>query len=252
MVLIVVNATALGLETSESVTSAVGPQLRAFEQTVVAIFCLEVLLRIYAHRTNFFRDPWSVFDFIVVAITLAPASETFSVLRALRVLRVLRLVSAIPRLRRVVAALLHAVPGVASVGVLLLIVFYVFAVISTKLFGQEFPDWFGTVGKSMYSLFQIMTLESWSMGIVRPVMEVEPWAWLVFVAFILLSSFTVLNLFIAIIIDSMQAMHHSEKEHTVDEVSSVVHHEHELRSAEYQELRQELAEIKEMVSRMAR
>ena len=130
-------------------------------------------------------------------------------------LRVLRLVSAVPRLRRIVAALLHAVPGVAAIGALLMLVFYVFAVITTKLFGSAFSDWFGTIGESMFTLFQIMTLESWSMGIVRPVMEAYSWAWIVFVAFIVLSSFTVLNLFIAIIIDSMQSLHDSEKEETV-------------------------------------
>ncbi len=247
MVLIVFNAIALGLETSPSVTAVMGQTLYYFDTAVIIIFCIEVTLRIYAHRRSFFRDPWSLFDLIVVVITLVPSSDSFSVLRSLRVLRVLRLVSAVPRLRRVVAALLHAVPGVASVAALLLIVFYVFAVISTKLFGQEFPVWFGTVGGSMYSLFQIMTLESWSMGIVRPVMEVFPWAWIVFVTFIMLSSFTVLNLFIAIMIDSMQAMHREEHEQTVGEVRAAVHEEHELRESEFQELRRELAEIKALL-----
>ena len=247
MALIVLNAIALGLETSERASEHLGPLLQSFDEFVVAIFCVELVLRLYAHGPKFFRDPWSVFDFLVVAITLAPASESLSVLRALRVLRVLRLVSAVPRLRRVVAALLHAVPGVMWVAVLLMLVFDVFAVISTKLFGDSFEDWFGTIGASMYSLFQIMTLESWSMGIVRPVMEVYPWAWAVFVAFIVLSSFTVLNLFIAIIIDSMQSMQRDERDQTIEGVADVVHDEHRLRSEEYRQLQQELAEIKALL-----
>ena len=251
MALIVVNAVTLGLETSPTVMALIGPELMVFDSIVIVVFTVEIALRIFAHGARFFRDPWSVFDFIVVGITLAPASDSFSVLRALRVLRVLRLVSAVPRLRRIVAALLHAVPGVGAIGALLLLVFYVFAVITTKLFGASFPDWFGTVGASMYSLFQIMTLESWSMGIVRPVMEVHSWAWIVFVCFIVLSSFTVLNLFIAIIIDSMQTLHETEQQQTVGEMTEVVHDEHRQRTAEYEELRRELQEIRRLLREKA-
>ena len=247
MVLIVINAFTLGAETSPTVMGMVGPQLLIFDQIVIVIFCVELVLRIYAHGLSFFRGSWNIFDFIVVAITLAPSNDSLAVLRSLRVLRVLRLVSAVPRLRRIVAALLHAVPGVGAIGALLLLVFYVYAVITTKLFGVVFPDWFGSIGASMYTLFQVMTLESWSMGIVRPVMEVYPWAWVVFVAFIVMSSFTVLNLFIAIIIDSMQTLHETEKHETVDELSGVVHDEHRQLAIEFGELRHDMQEIKELL-----
>lgn len=247
MALIVVNAFTLGMETSPTVMAVIGPLLHMFDKIVIVIFCVEIVLRLYAHGPRFFRDPWSVFDFIVVAITLTPSNDSLSVLRSLRVLRVLRLVSAIPRLRRIVAALLHAVPGVGAIGALLMLVFYVFAVITTKLFGAAFPDWFGTIGGSMFTLFQIMTLESWSMGIVRPVMETYSWAWAVFVSFIFLSSFTVLNLFIAIIIDSMQTLHEKEQQETVGEVADVVHDEHRRRAMEFEELKREMREIKTLL-----
>ena len=247
MILIVINAFTLGAETSPTVMGLIGPQLLIFDKIVIVVFCVELLLRIYAHGLSFFRGAWNIFDFIVVAITLVPSNDSLAVLRSLRVLRVLRLVSAVPRLRRIVAALLHAVPGVGAIGALLLLVFYVYAVISTKLFGAAFPDWFGSIGDSMYTLFQIMTLESWSMGIVRPVMEVYSWAWMVFVAFIVMSSFTVLNLFIAIIIDSMHTLHETEQHETVDEVSGVVHGEHRQRAMEFEELRREMQEIKELL-----
>ena len=247
LALIVISAVVLGMETSGRLMAIAGTGFDVFDRIVVVVFVVELLLRIFAHGLRFFRDPWNLFDFVVVSVTLVPATDALLVLRSLRVLRVLRLVSAIPRLRRIVAALLHAVPGVASVCSLLAIVFYVFSVISTKLFGSAFPDWFGTIGESMYSLFQIMTLESWSMGLVRPVMEVYPWAWVVFVTFIMLSSFTVLNVFIAIIIDSMQTMHRYENEQTVADVGGIVHDEHRMRSEEYLELKRDLIEIKQML-----
>jgi voltage-gated sodium channel len=207
---IVANAITLGLETSPRVMGEVGPLLHALDTTFLTIFVVEIGAKLYARGWSFWRDPWNVFDFLVVAIALVPAAGPFSVLRALRVLRVLRLVSVIPRMRFIVEALLAALPGIASIGALLSLIFYIFAVMATSLFGGTHPDWFGSVGDSLFTLFQIMTLESWSMGIVRPVMEVHPWAWAFFVAFILASSFTMLNLFIAVIVDTMQSLHDEE------------------------------------------
>jgi voltage-gated sodium channel len=246
-----VNSVTLGLETSPTVMAAAGDQLHMLDNAILAIFVVELALRIFGHGPRFFRDPWGLFDFTIVAIALAPASEAFSVLRALRILRALRLISGVPRLRRVVGALLGAVPGIGAVAGLLLLIFYVFSVIGTKLYGQSFPQWFGTVGESMYSLFQIMTLESWSMGIVRPVMEVHPSAWAFFVPFIIVSSFTVLNLFIAIIVDSMQTMHEAERAETVEEVTGevakVVYAEGDVLAAEIARLRQEVGELKTLL-----
>jgi voltage-gated sodium channel len=203
--LIVLNAVTLGLETSATVMAAVGPVLLAIDKAILAVFVVEIALRLYVHRLRFFRDPWSLFDFTIVAVALMPASGPFSVLRALRILRVLRLVSMVPSLRRVVTGLVNALPGMGSIILLLGIVFYVASVMATELFGDAFPDWFGSVGLSAYSLFQIMTLESWSMGIVRPVMEVFPHAWAFFVPFILSTTFVVLNLFIGVVVSAMQA-----------------------------------------------
>lgn len=207
---IVVNAITLGLETSSGAMSAAGGVIRAVDAICLAIFVVEIAVKLFAHGPAFFRDPWNVFDFVVVGVALVPASGPFAVLRALRVLRVLRLVSVLPRLRFIVEALLAALPGIGAIGTLLALIFYVAAVMATSLFGASFPEWFGSVGDSLYTLFQVMTLESWSMGIVRPVMEVHPWAWVFFVSFILLSSFTILNLFIAVIVDTMQTLHDRE------------------------------------------
>ena len=201
---ILIHSVTLGLETSPAVMQVMGPLLLAIDHIILTIFVAEIAARLYTFRLAFFRDPWSIFDFAIVAIALIPASGPFQVLRALRVLRVLRLISIVPSLRRVIGGLIAALPGMGSIIILLFMLFYVSAVMATKLYGATFPDWFGNLGASTYSLFQIMTLESWSMGIVRPVMEVHPYAWLFFVPFILLSTYSVLNLFIGVIVSAMQ------------------------------------------------
>ncbi|HEV7346675.1 MAG TPA: ion transporter [Devosia sp.] len=201
---ILLNSLVLGLETDAGLMARFGPVLRALDAVLLTVFVIEIALRIYAFGPRFFRDPWSVFDFAVVAIALVPASGPFQVLRALRILRALRLVSTLPALRRVVGGLLAALPGMSSIVVLMAMLFYVAAVMATNLFGASFPDWFGSLGASLYTLFQVMTLESWSMGIVRPVMEAFPFAWMFFVPFILLSTYAILNLFIGVIVSAMQ------------------------------------------------
>jgi voltage-gated sodium channel len=209
MTVIIVNAAVIGLETVPSVNEPYGPILVALDTIAIAIFVAEIAAKLIVYRHRFFASGWNVFDLVIVAAALIPASREFSVLRALRILRVLRLISVIPKMRQVVQGLLSAIPAMGSVILLLALIFYVFATMATKLFGERFPDWFGSIGASLYSLFQIMTLESWSMGIVRPVMEQYPAAWIFFVPFILITSFVVLNLFIAIIVN---AMHESQDE----------------------------------------
>ena len=215
VVLIVLNAITLGLETSATVMSKAGGIITLLDGIILSIFVIEITLRIVGRGTEFFKDPWSIFDFSVVSIALVPAGSDYAVLRALRVLRVLRLLSMVPQMRRVVSALLAAIPGLSSIILVLILIFYVFAVMATNLFAADHPEWFGTIGHSMYTLFQIMTLESWSMGIVRPLMETHPYAWIFFVPFILVATFTMLNLFIAIIVNAMQSQTEQETEKTV-------------------------------------
>ncbi len=209
--LILLNAAILGLETVTSIMDRVGPLLLAVDGAILAVFVVELLAKLVYRRLAFFRSGWNWFDLIVVGIALVPSGGPLSVLRALRVLRVLRLLSVVPSMRNVVEALLRALPGLGSVGALIFLIFYVGAVLTTNLFGATFPQWFGDIGGSMYSLFQIMTLESWSMGIVRPVMEVHPQAWLFFVPFILATTFAVLNLLVGIIVDAMQSQHKADQ-----------------------------------------
>ncbi len=207
---ILFNAVVLGLETSDTVMSRFGWLIHFLDSACLTIFVVEILLKLVAQDMRFFRSGWNVFDFVIVGIALVPAAQSLSVLRALRILRVLRVVSAAPRLRRVVEGFVQALPGMGSVFLLMAIVFYIGSVIATKLFGDAFPEWFGDLGLSAYSLFQIMTLESWSMGIVRPVMEVFPYAWVFFVPFIMVTTFAVVNLLVGLIVNSMQDAHQED------------------------------------------
>lgn len=248
LALIVINAVILGLETSTSVMQAAGRWILLIDQIILAVFVAELSLRLFVHRLAFWRDPWSVFDFSVVAIALVPATGPLAVLRALRVLRVLRMLTIVPSMRRVVGALLSAIPGLSSIALVLLLVFYVFGVIATHLFGVLFPDWFGHLGRSLYTLFQVMTLESWSMGIARPVMEQVPWAWAFFIVFILFATFTMLNLFIAIIVNAMQTFQESEHQRTLESVAQVEKSAEQALHQEVKNLREELREIKTMLT----
>ncbi len=203
---ILLNAVVLGLETSAEVMAESGLVLRVIDRACLGFFAVELGLRFIAYRGRFWRSGWNVFDFLVVAVALVPAAGPWAVLRSLRVLRVLRLLTVVPQLRRVVAAFLHAIPGLLGVIAVMAVFFYTSAVLATRLFGESHPAWFGGLGASLYSLFQIMTLESWSMGIVRPVMEQHPWAWAFFIPFIIIATFTILNLFIGIIVSTMQEL----------------------------------------------
>ncbi len=224
---ILFNAVILGLETSNTVMAVAGPLILMLDTVCLAIFVGELALKIFAQGARFFRNGWNLFDFVIVGIALVPAAQGLSVLRALRILRILRVVSAVPSLRRVVEGLLTALPGMGSVFLLMSIIFYIGAVMATKLFGglcaactpeqtALFQEWFGTLGRSLYSLFQIMTLESWSMGIVRPVQEVYPYAWAFFVPFIMVTTFAVVNLIVGLVVNSMQDAHSEESNAATD------------------------------------
>src|SRR5262245_40670306 len=211
MTLIVVNAVTLGLETSQAMTARWGTLLRVLDQAILAVFVIELLGRMALQRAAFFRDGWNVFDFLVIGISLAPATDAFTVLRALRVLRLLRLVTLVPSLRRVVGGLIGALPGMGSILLLIALIYYVCAVMAVNLFGEEFPALFGTLGASLFTLFTIMTLEGWVDGVVKPIMEKHPHAWLFFIPFIIGTTFTILNLFIGIIVNAMQSEHAKEE-----------------------------------------
>jgi voltage-gated sodium channel len=253
MALIVANAVILGLETSKSVMASYGRVLEILDHIILAVFVIEIAARVIVHRFAFFRDPWSVFDFIVIGIALVPATETFSVLRSLRVLRVLRLITGVPTLRRVVAGLLAALPGMGSIVLLIGLIYYVFAVMATKLFGGDYPHLFGTLADSLFTLFTVMTLEGWVNDVAKPVMEKHPYAWIFFISYIVVTTFMVLNLFIGVVVNAMQA--EASKAEAVERAAEreMIQEEAAPILAEVKSLRTELAQLRaELAGRRAR
>ncbi|MFU8898712.1 voltage-gated sodium channel [Roseinatronobacter thiooxidans] len=217
IVVIIFNAILLGMETSDTLMGFAGPLILGLDAACLSIFVVELVLKFHAQRGKFWRSGWNIFDFLIVGISLVPGAQGFSVLRALRILRLLRVVSVSPNLRRVVEGFIKALPGMGSVFLLMGMLFYIGAVMATKLFKETFPEWFGDLGNSAYTLFQIMTLESWSMGIVRPVMEAYPYAWAFFVPFIMVTTFAVVNLLVGLIVNSMQDAHAAESNQATED-----------------------------------
>lgn len=204
--LIIINAVTLGMETSQSLMAKYGGWFHVFDVLVVTIFAVEILLKLYAYRLPFFKVGWNVFDFIIVAISLIPHAEGLAILRSLRILRLLRLITLVPQMRNVVGALFHAIPGMASVIGILFVIMYVFSVLGSQFFGTHesaaLQGYFGDVNHSMYTMFQLMTLDDWT-DVANETMVYYPWSWAYFVPFIILTSFAVLNLFIGIIVDAL-------------------------------------------------
>ncbi|MGM0534426.1 MAG: ion transporter [Campylobacterota bacterium] len=231
--LIILNGITLGIATSADMMADFGTLIIWLDLLIITVFTVEIALRIYAYKGAFFKDPWSLFDFFVVAISLVPANAGLSILRVLRVLRLFRLLTVVPQMRLIIGALIGVIPGIFSVSMVLLLFFYVFAIMATNLFGGEFPQWFGTLGSSMFTLFQIMTLESWSMGIARPVMETYPYAWIFFVIYILLVTFIMVNLFIGLVVDAIFTIKEHDKQETQQSGTD--------------RLREEISELKSLV-----
>ena len=209
--LIVASAVLLGLETLRQLPPEVLSAIHLANRVILWVFVVELTLRIVAYRGAFFREGWNLFDLAIVLAATLPPPGALQALRALRILRALRLVSAVPSLRRVVEGLLAAIPGLASIIVLMLVLIYVGAVMATHLYRDIDPEHFGTLGASLFTLFQIMTLEGWP-DIARGVIAEQPWAWVFFTGYILVATFMVLNLFIGVVVSAMQSSIEDELE----------------------------------------
>ena len=244
--LILMNAAMLGMETVPILMQNYSDILHRLDHIILGIFVVEIALKLYAFGWRFFTNGWNIFDFFIVGIALMPSSGVFSVLRILRVFRVLRLISLMSPLRFVVEALLRALPGISSIFVLLLIIYYTFAVIATTVFGPEFPQWFGTLARTMYTLFQVMTLEGWA-EIAHSIMTKFPYAWVFFILFILIVTFTMLNLFVAIMVNTMQTLQERRQRQMRSAIENATHSESERLQYEIRLLRAEIGELKALL-----
>jgi len=245
---IIFNGITMGLETSKGFMAEYGSLIHILDTVVITIFTIEITMRIYVHKLPFFKNGWNLFDFTIVAISLIPSSAGFEILRILRVFRLFRLVTVVPQMRKIVLALVSVIPGMISIAGLLMLLFYIFAIMATQLYAQTFPEWFGSLGESFYTLFQIMTLESWSMGIVRPIMEQHPYAWVFFIPFIFIVTFIMINLIIAIVVDAMNELKDDEQTHIIDEI----HNSEDHTKVEVEKLRVEIKELKELIIKQSK
>jgi voltage-gated sodium channel len=213
--LILLNALILGLETVPELKQQFGTLLSLASTLILALFILEVIIKLIAVAPQFgkyFGNGWNLFDFSIVVLSLIPLSSEYAMIaRLFRLLRVLRLISTIPQLRLIVSTLIRSIPGMAHVMILLLLLFYVYAITGYHLFHQAIPEHWGTLGKSLLTLFTISTLEGWA-DLLKACMEVTPFAWIYFISFIILSTFIIINLFIAIVLDNMEKAKHETLE----------------------------------------
>jgi voltage-gated sodium channel len=240
--LIIFNSITIGMETSDAIMHSFGRTLLLIDKIILAIFVIEILLKLYAYRLGFFKSGWNVFDFTIVAVALLPASGALAVLRSLRIFRSLRLIKNLPRLRFIVESLLLSLPSIGWIFILLTLVFYVFSVIGTKLFGPSYPEWFGNIWASMFSLFQIMTLEGWA-DIARTISARYPFSNVYFISFILIASYTTLNIFIAIVVNTMSEIQQKISQQEVGKIEETIQDENE-------ELRKDVLSLKEQIIKM--
>ena len=239
LAVIVFNSVVFGLQTSQPIMAKYGRLLGVLDQVCLAIFVIELVLKLIVYNWRFPRDGWNIFDFLVVSVSFVPDMGMLSSARILRVLRVFKLISGVRQMRVILSAIMKAIPGIAWSGILLLLFYYVYGIIGTVLFGKAFPDWFGSLGASVYSLFQIMTLESWSMGIARPVIAVFPLAWIYFVSYILITSFVVMNIVVGIVLNSINESSSEDGESANDDTASI--------EAEFEKLKNQVQAVERLI-----
>lgn len=239
LVLILINAIMIGLETYPAVYDSHQGIFYVVDKIILWLFTLEIILKLIASKPTFhyFKDGWNLFDFvIVVSGHLFASSQFVTVLRILRVIRIFRTVSIFPSLRKMVNALLNTLPSLGTIFMLLIILFYIFSVIGTMLYKNVAPEYFGTLQHSALTLFQMVTLESWASGVMRPVMEQVPWSWIYFVSFILIGTFVVMNLFVGVIVNNFERADAEEQEE--DQTNEQLKDEMNLLREEIKELKQ--------------
>jgi voltage-gated sodium channel len=216
--LILLSAVVIGLETYPAMVREYYDILIFTDRLIIAFFTLEIVLKILSNGKapwRYFKDPWNVFDFVIVAICLIPVSDThyFSVFRILRVLRILRLITVFPKLRMIIGALLKSIPSMGYVVMLIGLLFYVYAVTGVFIFGKADPLHFGDLHHAMVTLFKVLTLEGWTdimnIHVLGPVNQeqqqiVSFWPFLYFASFILIGAMIIMNLFIGVIMNSME------------------------------------------------
>jgi len=229
--LILLNGAIIGLETSKDIERQYGTLLHLGNNIILCVFIVEAALKITAvapRLSLYFGNGWNLFDFSIVVLSLLPATGEFAlVARLIRVLRVLRLVSTVPQLRLIVATLVRSIPSMGHVLMLLALLFYIYGITGFHLFHERDPEHWGTLGAALLSLFQLVTLDDW-FNLYAKAREVHAWSWVYFISFIVIGTFVVMNLFIAIVINNLEISKTAE----LEELRAPVTHDEVLRELE--------------------
>lgn len=242
--IIIINSILIGLETYPEVVKDYDATIDAFDMVILVCFTIEIVLKIFIYRKKFFTNGWDLFDFFVVGISILPAAGSFSIFRALRIIRTLRLLKSLPKLRLIIESLLHSLPSIGWIVVLLAIVYYIYAVVGYNLFSAGYPEYFGTLTDALFTLFQIMTLESWSSAIARPVMDGVPYSAIYFVTFILIATYTTLNVFIAIVVNTMNQLAMEGMKEEEEHIKMFVAQQNKLLHKKLDRLQDEISSLK--------
>jgi voltage-gated sodium channel len=220
LTVIFVNAVTLGLETYDSIAREIGDELRTANAVMLGVFVVELLLRFGAagfDPRQFFRSGWNVFDFVVIAASFVPGvRENAMLLRLVRLARIVRAIRLLPDLRVLTVAVGRSIPGVASLAVITLLLVYVYGMVGWAIFDEHDPANFGNVGQSMVTMFVLLTLENLPTYIEKG-QELSDWTLMFYVSYVLVASFLIFNLFIGIVINSMEEaraieLHRAERE----------------------------------------
>jgi voltage-gated sodium channel len=215
VIAILANAVVIGLETYDSIENEHGTLLATLNDIFLGLFTLEIGVRIAAYGRRpqaFFRSGWNLFDFIVIALAYLPwIRESVTLLRVIRLLRIARLISVVPGLRVVIVGLSRSIAPIGSIALLTFFLLYVYGMLGWILYSDHDPEQFGNVGRALLTLFQVLTLEGWN-DVLAKEMEYSQWSWVYFVSFVLLATFVVLNVVIAVVVNSIEEAHEIEAE----------------------------------------
>lgn len=250
MVVIVANALTLGLQTYP-LPPEVQRALLVFDDLCLLFYVIEAALKIYAHRGAYFHDGWNIFDLVIILVSLIPSwllpipTQVARIIRVFRAFKAFRLIGAFRNMRVIVEALISSIPGVIWTAVLMGIVFYVYAVIGTVAFAGVYPDHFGSLHETLYTLFQVMTLESWSEGVARPVIAQIPLASVYFVSFVMISAFIMVNVIVGIVVGAIE----DSRAKLAEEIEA---EKHACEPADESALHSELAQVREHLAAVER
>jgi voltage-gated sodium channel len=207
--IVLLNAIILGLSTDNRLTLKYDNFFNLISEICLWIFIVEAGLKIFTYNWSYFKSSWNIFDFTIVLLSslqfsnISLSFRLFRIFKLLRTIRIAKTFSALKPLRILTESIIKSIPSIGWAGVMLFIIFYIYSIIVTFSYSETFPEFFGSLSRSYYTLFQIMTFESWSMGIVKPIMELHPNSWVIFISFILISSYVMLNVVMGVVVNAI-------------------------------------------------